>query len=122
MNSSFAAVFTFQETLGSAALNAALNGDYDLNVVATGSDQGTAYQIAHLITLFTTVGAGSGAVLPNYPSAARGFANIVLNRGSHNLTLYPFGAGTIEGVSSKLIPPGAIGWVFIGGQGIMYLA
>lgn len=63
-------------------------------VTATGSTQADAYQIGRKVTVFTTVGAGTAAVLPS--SYASGTEIRVLNRGANGLRLYPAKGDQIE--------------------------
>lgn len=63
----------------------------DTGKTAAGTTQATAYAIVSKFTIFGTVGASSGAILP-----ARGEV-FVVNNGANTLTLYPPVGGNING-------------------------
>lgn len=76
---------------------------------ATGTEQADAYELKTLITQFTTVAAGTGAILPN---VGPGKEVKVKNRGANALLVYPpvghFLDGALVNVSVSLAV-GAIG-------------
>lgn len=67
----------------------------DTAKTAAGTTQATAYAIVSKFTVFGTVAASSGAILP-----ARGEA-FVVNGGANTLTLYPPVGGNINGGSTN---------------------
>lgn len=102
----------------------AIRGGNDLDVTATGSTQLDAYPISANYTIFTTVPAGAGAVLPNFNAQVLGFWGEVVNAGAHNLLLYPFGTMTINGSGAGaaiVIPAGTSGRIFINKPGQIFV-
>lgn len=67
--------------------------------VATGSNQATAYQISGAVTVFGTVAASTGAILPSNPSASTADTVYVINAGSNALTIYPPVGGYINALA-----------------------
>jgi hypothetical protein len=68
---------------------------------ATGTNAATALPITAQVTVFSTVAAGTGAVLPDISATAGGAVGIggekvVMNRGANNLLLYPNTGAAIE--------------------------
>jgi hypothetical protein len=117
MNSSWASAFAYQQELGSAALNAAINGTNTPAAVATGTNQATAYPIVSTVTIFTTVAPGTGAVLPPFLAGQTGFfGEILVGNGQSALLLYPNGAASLNGLSAGVpvaIPPGSLARIFV---------
>lgn len=80
---------------------------WDPNVTATGTNQATAYQIVKEFTVFTTVAASTGTVLP-----AIGFIGQhckLIHRGANILQIYGAGSNTIEGTAGATGIPLPIG-------------
>jgi len=63
-------------------------------VTATGSTQGTAYALVSSFTLFSTVAASTGAILP---AASGAEDHLLYNGGAQTLTVYPATGQTING-------------------------
>ena len=73
---------------------AAIAGDTAVGLTALGSTQGTALAFSANYTMFTTVAAGTGAILPtiaNVPGlgVVQGDDFIVFNNGANALIVYP---------------------------------
>lgn len=85
--------------LQSSSTGAQYGGIVSATVSATGSTQADAAAIGNCnIAVLTTVGAGTGVILP----ATTGLpAIIVLNRGGNNLSVYPQSGGQIEGLGAN---------------------
>lgn len=62
-------------------------------LTATGSNQGTAYAVTSDLSIFTTVSAGTGAILPaidpNGNAVAPGYTIEIMNEGANTLAVYP---------------------------------
>ena len=97
----------------------------ETNAVATGTNQMTAKQISKNITIFTNVGAGTGAVLPNFASNFVGFFGwVVVKNGQSNMDLYPYGSGSINAGAPGapvVVPAGTSGLIFVNGPGDIYI-
>lgn len=63
-------------------------------VTATGTNQATAFPITKRRTIFTTVAAGTGALLPG--SCAWGADPEIVNRGANTLLVYPAPGHQVE--------------------------
>jgi len=89
-------------------------------LTATGSNQAGALALTSTMSIFSTVAASTGCVLPN----AEGKGEfIVINNGANALSVYPNGTQTINGGSAGAavsIPAGKMG-LFIG-NGIIWAA
>ena len=88
--------FKVSGSAGSTTGWVAVPGDSDLGVTAVGAGQGTAYQIYRYKTVFTTVAAGTGGVLP---TIVAGDTRRVLNRGANPLLIYPGSGAAIESLA-----------------------
>lgn len=82
-------------------------------VTATGTTAANAYPIVAGMTRFTTVAAGTGAVLPPTTSAPKlqGAQFWIVNAGANYLTVYPSlgdTGATINGLSSVVLQPNSI--------------
>ena len=77
-------------------------GSWDTSATAAGTTSATAYPIKAQVTIFTTVAAGTGAILPPQTPGTWG---LVFNAGAHALMLY--GAGTINGGTSISVAAGS---------------
>ena len=117
MQSSWEASFFSGEALYATQLNAAVNGSVDDSLTATGTTQGTAYPLTKTVSIFTTVGSGTGALLPQFSSNQVGFFGcIVVANGQSNLLLYPYSGAKINSLSANApiaIPAGTMAWVFV---------
>lgn len=91
-------------------------GTSDLSVTATGSNQGTAYQIKAALTIVTGGAAGTGLVLGN----VIGQSGRIRNATSNNLILYANGGGTVNGVASLTMPAGSTTFWEINASGVAY--
>lgn len=80
-------------------------GDNDYGVTATGSSASDAYALGYTNTVFTTVAASTGAILP----AGQATSDLVrvVNHGANALTVYPNTGGTVDGGASVSISAGA---------------
>lgn len=67
-------------------------------LTATGTNQGTGLALTSDINYFTTVAAGTAAVLP---TAVGGKTMYVINKGANALLLFPASSGTIDALSSN---------------------
>lgn len=79
-------------------------GDNDYGVTATGSSSADAYGIGCTNTIFTTVAASTGAILP--ANAAPSDRLCIVNRGANALTVYPNSGGTADGGASVSVAAG----------------
>lgn len=85
---------------GNAAASAqAIVGYVSNSITATGSTQTDAYPIGASNTVFTTVAASTGGVLPSASSA--GDRLFVTNLGANTLSIYPPVGGTINNLSAN---------------------
>lgn len=75
-----------------------ISGDAQSGVTATGSTQGTAYQLTADNTAFSTVAASTGAILQ---AGSPGDETFVYNGGANSLTVYPPVGGTINNLSAN---------------------
>jgi hypothetical protein len=64
---------------------------------ATGTNQGTAFSLTTDWTEFTTVAAGTGAIL----TAAVGKSQIIANNGANDLLVYPASSAAINNLSTN---------------------
>jgi hypothetical protein len=80
---------------------AALGPSIDENVTATGSAQGDAYPMTKGVTVFTTVAANTGGVLPATPTTG---LMLAVNDGANQLNIYPASGGTITGAGGADTP------------------
>lgn len=83
-------------------------------LVATGTNQATALVLASSLSLFATVAAGTGCLLP---TANEEFLTGIFNGGANPLTVYPFGSEAVNGTTSIAIPAGKTGFFLPMGQG-----
>lgn len=90
---------------GFDAANAALT--------ATGTNQATALLLTSNFSLFTTVSASTGALLPQARSQA---PLAIFNGGGAALTVYPNGSETVNATTSVSIPNGKSGVFFASGN------
>lgn len=74
-------------------------GNRDL--VATGTTQNDALPITAKANIFTTVAAGTGAVLPTN-TASHVLEIIVMNRGDHSVLIYPPPRGQIDALGMNI--------------------
>ena len=81
--------------LGSQAALAIL-GDLTTGATAAGTGQSTAYAITTANTVFTTVGAGTGAKLPVTPTVSAKDRLHVANHGANTLAVYPPTGGKLS--------------------------
>lgn len=75
------------------------------NLTATGSNQGTAFLVSGATNAFTTVGSGTGGILPtsfNSIPASAGLTIDIINAGAHPLLVYPPAFQSIEGGSPNV--------------------
>lgn len=79
---------------------------FDLLVTTIGTNQATAYGLRAFLTTVGSAPGGTGIVMSN---ATAGSWGLIYNGGGGPFTLYAFGAGTINGVASKIIP--YLSWV-----------
>lgn len=79
-------------------------------LTATGSNQGNALALTNEINRFTTVGLGTGALLP---PAATGLTIFVVNHGANPLQVYGAGNDTIDDVTNTVGVPQMPGSVTI---------
>ena len=91
MPNSLAKIVGFGVAVSAAA---AIAGDTAINLTALGSTQGTALAFSTNYTMFSTVAAGTGAILPavsNPPGlgVVQGDDYIVFNNGANALLVYP---------------------------------
>lgn len=89
----------------------------DVGQTATGFNQATAFQVTSSLTIFTTVGPGTGAKVP--VSIGKG---LLVNAGANNLTLYAAVGGTIMGGASVTVVAGAQVWWSVGSATVAYAA
>lgn len=90
---------------GFAGLQAiSIIGDNDYGATATGTNAGTAYPVGYVNTIFTTVAASTGAILP--AGAATSDRLCIVNRGANALTVYPNTGGTADGGASVSVAAG----------------
>lgn len=75
----------------------ALVGTIENDATATGSSQGDAFAISAEATLFTTVAASTGAVLPADAGPKSEYR--IYNGGNNGLSVYPPSGGAINGGS-----------------------
>jgi hypothetical protein len=68
-------------------------------IAAAGSSQGDATPITALINVVTTVGVGTGVVLP---ASSRLFNRRIVNHGANTLKIYPNSGGTINGLGTNV--------------------
>ena len=80
-------------------------GDNDYGATATGTNAATAYAVGYTNTIFTTVAASTGAILP--ANAATSDLITIVNRGANALTVYPNTGGTVDGGASVSLAAGA---------------
>lgn len=76
-----------------------INGTCAYGLTATGSTQGTAYAVAYDNNCFTTVAAGTGAILPASPIP--GDEVFIANLGANALTVYPGSGDIINALSAN---------------------
>jgi len=70
--------------------------DVATGLTAAGTTQGTAYECTSAKNAFSTVGAGSGAILDS--DAAPGDSQMIYNGGSNALSVYPPSSAQINGL------------------------
>lgn len=81
-----------------AGLAEALGADVADSKTATGTNQATAFETSTAIVRFTTVAAGTGALLDN---GARGDSQFIVNAGANDLAVYPHIGGKINGLTTN---------------------
>jgi hypothetical protein len=103
----------------STGAKALAGGDMAVGLVAAGTTQATAFALTNDISVFGTVAASSGAILPLFGSAYC----TVFNGGANALAVYPPVGGTINaaaanaafsvgaGKSATFMSPDGITWV-----------
>jgi len=79
-----------------ATASLALLGDLTSGATAAGTGQSTAYAITTVNTVFTTVAAGTGAVLPVTPTVSANDRLHVANHGANTLAVYPPTGGKLS--------------------------
>ena len=87
----------------------AVLGDLTTGATAAGTGQSTAYAITTANTVFTTVGAGTGAKLPVTPTVSAKDRLHVANNGANTLAVYPPTGGRLGTATANvpaLIAPG----------------
>ena len=87
----------------------AVLGDLTTGATAAGTGQSTAYAITTANTVFTTVGAGTGAKLPVTPTVSAKDRLHVANNGANTLAVYPPTGGRLGSATANvpaLIAPG----------------
>ena len=80
--------------------------DSAAGLTATGTTQGTAYEVTTAKAGFTTVASGAGAILDS--DAAAGDSQMIYNGGANALLVYPPSGSAINNLaanSAALIPP-----------------
>ena len=82
-------------TVGAQAALAIL-GDLTSAATAAGTTQGTAYAITTVNTVFTTVAAGAGGILPVTPTVSANDRVHVANHGANTLAVYPPSGGKLS--------------------------
>jgi hypothetical protein len=82
----------------SAIQAAAIQGTSQTGLTATGTVQGTAFAVPADINKFTTVAAGTGAILP---AMNPGDSLVVVNGGANALLLYPPVGATINALGAN---------------------
>jgi hypothetical protein len=97
----------------------AVNGSLETGITAAGATQATAYQLTKVISNVTTTAASTGVLLP--AGLAAGDHTIVRNGGANALTVYPQGAGTINGAATLSIAAGKVAYL-INIDGINWIA
>ena len=86
-------------TSGLSAVNAqAIQGTVANGLTALGSTQATALQLTADVNYFTTVGAGTGCILP---AMNAGDTVDVYNKGANALLIYPPVGGAINGLGTN---------------------
>lgn len=90
---------------------AAIVNDVQSGVTATGTNQATAYALTAADTEFTTVAAGTGAVIY---AGTPGDEQSVYNGGANALTVYPPSGSKINGLAANagVLVPTATGCLF----------
>jgi hypothetical protein len=105
------------ETIAGYVANSVVSG-----IVATGTTQSTAFNLAAQINIVTNVAANTGVVLPTYmKSGANLIAGTVVrivNRGANTLNVYPNAGTTIEALGinnpAAVAPNGSAEYIYVG--------
>jgi hypothetical protein len=101
-------------------------GPTGTGATAAGTTAATGYQIAAGVTIFGTVAANSGCVLPATSQVGgEGLEITIINNGANYLTVYPSpndlaGSGTINGVASVVLVQTSITPFQCGTPGVWY--
>ena len=84
---------------GLNTLSVAAMTDVATGLTATGTNQATAYEVTTAKAAFSTVSAGTGAVLDD--QAVGGDTQMIYNGGANALTVYPPSGAKINGLSTN---------------------
>lgn len=78
----------------------ALLRDVSDTLTATGTGQSTAYACTFAVNAFSTVAAGTGAILD--PNASKGDTQLIYNGGANALKVYPVSGASINGLAANV--------------------
>ena len=84
---------------GLNTLSVAAMTDVATGLTATGTTQATAYEVTTAKAAFTTVAAGTGAVLDDQATA--GDSQLIYNGGANPLTVYPPSGASFNGLAAN---------------------
>lgn len=84
---------------GLSTLSVEAMKDVATGLTATGSTQGGAYEVTFAKNAFTTVAAGTGAILDS--DAAPGDSQLIYNGGANVLRVYPQSGGQINNLGAN---------------------